>query len=86
MSIQRTILSSLFISSLLLFSACSEEKKIQVKKEIPPLKVNTITVKKEPVPIWKQYTGMTKASSDQDVQARVSGVLEEIYFKDGQAV
>lgn len=29
---------------------------------------------------------MTKASSDQDVKARVSGILEKIYFKDGQLV
>jgi RND family efflux transporter MFP subunit len=29
---------------------------------------------------------MTKASSDQDVRARVSGVLEAIYFKDGAYV
>jgi len=80
------ILNTLLFSSILLFNACSDEKVKQVKKEIPPLSVNTITVKKEAVPIWKQYTGMTKASSDQDVRARVSGVLEKIYFKDGQAV
>jgi RND family efflux transporter MFP subunit len=53
---------------------------------MPPLAVNIITIKKEAVPIWKQYTGMTSASSNQDVRTRVSGVLEAIYFKDGQAV
>lgn len=80
------ILSTIFLSSIVFFTACSDEKQAPVRKEMPPLAVNTITVKKEAVPIWKQYTGMTKASSDQDVRARVSGVLEEIYFKDGQAV
>ena len=78
--------NSLLISILLFFSACSTEQKQQGKREIPPLQVNTITVKKEAVPIWKQFTGMTKASSDQEVRARVSGILEEIYFKDGQKV
>ena len=29
---------------------------------------------------------MTKASSDQEVRARVSGILEAIYFKDGEIV
>lgn len=80
------ILSTIFLSSIVFFTACSDEKQAPARKEMPPLAVNTITVKKEAVPIWKQYTGMTKASSDQDVRARVSGVLEEIYFKDGQAV
>jgi len=80
------LLSTILFSSLLLFSACSDDKPKQVKKEMPPLSVNTITVKKEPVPIWKQYTGTTKASSDQEVRARVPGILKKIYFKDGETV
>ncbi len=76
----------ILIFSVILLSACSGEKKVQTKKVTPPLNVNVITVKKEAVPIWKQYTGMTKASSEQDVRARVSGILEKIYFKDGAYV
>lgn len=80
------IFNSIVISTVVLFSGCSQEKKPQEVKEIAALSVNTITVHKEAVPIWKQYTGMTKASSDQDVKTRVSGILEEIYFKDGQYI
>lgn len=72
--------------ALALLTGCSQENKQIEKPVTPPLPVKTISVKKEPIPIWKQYTGMTKASSDQDVRTRVSGVLEEIYFKDGQYV
>ncbi len=86
MHISSKIFGSILVSSLLLFTACGEEKQIQVKKEIPSVKVNTITVKKEPIPIWKQYTGTTRAKSDQDVRARVSGILEAVYFKDGASV
>jgi len=77
---------ALLLTSLILFSGCADEKKTVHKKELPPLEVQTITVKREPVPIWKRYTAMTKASSDQDVRARVSGILEKRYFKDGQLV
>jgi RND family efflux transporter MFP subunit len=80
------IINTILLSSLLLFNACSDEKPKQVKKEMPALSVNTITVNKEPIPIWKQFTGTTKASSDQEVRARVSGVLKRIYFKDGATV
>lgn len=80
------ILHYFTLTTLLLFSACSQEKKIQAKKIVPPLAVNTITVHKESVPIWKRYTGMTKASSQQDVRSRVHGILEAKYFKDGQYV
>jgi len=79
-------LNLLLLSTLVLYTACSDEKQIQRPKELPVLRVNIITVKKEAVPIWKQYTGTTKASSDQEVRARVSGVLRKIYFKDGTIV
>ena len=79
-------LSIIFILSSFFLSACSQEKEVQQRKAPPPLQVNTITLHKETVPIWKQYTGMTKASSDQDVRARISGVLEKRYFRDGQRV
>jgi RND family efflux transporter MFP subunit len=76
--------SLLFIS--LLFSACSDQAVEQTKKVQPPLNVNVITLEEKPVPIWNKFTGKTKASSDQEVRARISGVLEKRFFKDGQYV
>jgi len=86
MSRTSTLLHTLFFTSVFLLSGCSEQKQEQVTKKVPPLLVEVISVKKEAVPIWKRYTGMTKASSDQEVRARVSGILEKRYFKDGQVV
>ena len=79
----KTAILSLLI---LFFSACSEQEQPQTRPELPPLQVNTISVKKEAVPIWNEYTGTTKANSEQEVRARVSGILEAVYFKDGQIV
>ncbi len=78
--------TSLLLLTTMFFNGCSNEEKQQIKKELPPLAVNVITVKKEAVPIWKKTTGKTKASSHQEVRARISGILEKIYFKDGQNV
>jgi len=75
----------LFTSTLLFFTACEEKKQI-VPKAPPPLNVETITVQEEKYPIWLEYTGMTKASSDQEIRARVSGRLEKVFFKDGAYV
>lgn len=86
MQLLNKTLSIALLFSLILLSGCSEEKKVQTKKVAPPLAVQTVTIKNEAVPIWKQFTGMTKASSDQDVRARVSGILEKRFFKDGQYV
>lgn len=78
---------SLFVLSITLFlTACSSQQKQQTPPTTTHLQVNTITLKKEPIPIWKQYTGTTKASSDQEIRARVPGLLKRIYFKDGSFV
>ncbi|QOP45622.1 efflux RND transporter periplasmic adaptor subunit [Sulfurimonas paralvinellae] len=71
---------------LLILSACGDQTTKKVKKELPPLKVKTITIETKKVPIWGTFTGKTRASSHQKVRARVSGILEKIYFKDGQDV
>jgi len=71
---------------IFLLSACSQQEKQQIQQEPLPLAVNTITIQTEKIPIWKQYTGTTRASSHQEIHARVSGILEKIYFKDGAFV
>ena len=80
------ILNLILGVSIFLLPACSENKQKQTIKTAAPLEVNVITVKTEPIPIWEQFTGKTRAYSHQDVRARVSGVLEARYFKDGQFV
>ena len=75
------------VTAFVVMSGCSsEDKHAQMKKEIPPMPVEVITVHKEKIPIWIRYTATTKASSEQEVRARVSGRLEKRFFKDGQMV
>ncbi len=86
MIINKKFFSLLTLALVLSFTACSDEKAVQQKKELPALKVKTITIEDKKVPIWGTFTGKTRASSHQEVRARVSGILEKIYFKDGQYV
>ncbi|MEA3455321.1 MAG: efflux RND transporter periplasmic adaptor subunit, partial [Campylobacterota bacterium] len=67
-------------------SGCGEEKKTEAPKAPPPLVVETVTVQKKIFPFWVQYTGMTKAISDQEIRARVAGRLEKRFFEDGAYV
>jgi len=62
-----------------------DEKKPQAS-EIPPLPVETITVRQESIPIWLEYTGKTEASQRIEVRARVAGRLENILFTEGELV
>jgi len=78
--------SILLSITLLLISACGEKTKTTAPKAPPPLNVETVTVNKKNFPMWVQFTGTTKAISDQEIRARVSGRLEKKYFKDGAYV
>ena len=80
--IKRVLIAS---AILLAFAGCGEEKKV-VKKVIPPMPVEVITVKNANIPVWVQYTGKTQATSAQEVRARVAGILEKVYFTDGEYV
>ncbi|MBA1432029.1 MAG: biotin/lipoyl-binding protein [Epsilonproteobacteria bacterium] len=81
----RISFSLLPLALIFMLSACGEEKAPQQKKQAP-IPVNTITVQEKKVPIWGTFTGKTRASSHQEVRARVSEILEKVYFKDGQYV
>ncbi|MEA3373305.1 MAG: efflux RND transporter periplasmic adaptor subunit [Campylobacterota bacterium] len=73
-------------SALILLTGCSDNKQPVKAAEAPPLPVEIVTVKNQNIPIWMPYTGKTQASSSQEVRARVTGILEEIYYKDGDHV
>jgi RND family efflux transporter MFP subunit len=83
---KKQIYSMILSASLLFLSGCGEEKKAEAPKAPPPLNVETVTVEKKKFPVWMQYTGMTKAVSDQEIRARVSGRLEKRFFEDGATV
>lgn len=80
------------IATLFLFAGCSSEpeKKSSEKEQkpvaAPALPVEVVTVKKEKVPVWIEYTGKTEASQRIEVRARVSGTLEEVLFKEGDHI
>ena len=84
--IQKQIYIVIFSLSLLLLQGCGKEEKKAAVKAPPPLAVNTVTVNHKKFPLWVQFTGTTKAVSDQEIRARVSGRLEKRYFDDGAYV
>jgi RND family efflux transporter MFP subunit len=85
--IRRRLLLCLITVSLLMFG-CSEEKKEPVapKQEAPPFPVDVITVNKEQVPLWFEFTGKTEATKRVEVRARVAGRLDNILFREGDYV
>jgi RND family efflux transporter MFP subunit len=80
-----TLLAAIFTITL---TGCSDSKKDQqaAPPEPPPIPVEMIVVKKEPMPIWQEYTGKTEASKRIEVRARVAGILEKVLFTEGTFV
>ncbi len=72
------------------FSACSNEsnntQNVSATKEKPALPIKVFEVKKEIPTISKEYPAIIKPFEEVDVMARVSGTLEQKYFKEGEFV
>jgi len=83
------MLRNALILIILLFSfcGCQNGQQEQVpKKEAAPLAVEYLTIHKEPIPIWLEYTGKTEAAKRVEVRARVAGALEKVLFTEGDHV
>ncbi|MEA1921523.1 MAG: efflux RND transporter periplasmic adaptor subunit [Pseudomonadota bacterium] len=63
-----------------------KQKETQARATAPALPVEVIVVKKEPIPIWLEFTGRTEASKRVEVRARVTGILEKVLFQEGTFV
>ncbi len=79
----------LFLTLLLIFSACSKnpEGAKQSPQSLPPLDVTVYEITQaKTIPVEVQYPAKTKSISMVTVVARVSGILKERYFVEGQFV
>jgi len=63
-----------------------KQKETKTRATAPALPVDVIVVKKEPIPIWLEFTGKTEASKRIEVRARVTGILEKVLFQEGAFV
>ncbi len=72
---------TLVLVSCLLLSACEKE----IKAPLPP-QVIVKTVKQETVPVYGKYIGVTQASLDVEVRARITGYVEKVEFVEGSWV
>ena len=84
---KRTLITTFAAIMLLLPTAgLCKDKDNTAPPERPALPVEVVVVKKEPVPIWLEFTGKTEASKGVEVRARVTGILEEVLFQEGAFV
>jgi len=66
-------------------SACTGKSK-EVAAAPPPTTVIVTEATKKTVPIYSEFVGQTKAEETVELRARVEGVLQKVYFREGMPV
>src|ERR1043165_8844036 len=80
--------SKLFIALVILAitAACTGKSKEKHDAAPPPATVVVAEVQQKTVPIYSEYVGQTRADNTVELRARVEGVLQKVYFREGTPV
>jgi membrane fusion protein, multidrug efflux system len=85
-TIQTNLISLAILIALLLISGCSRKDTQQNAAPPPAPAVVVAEVNQKTVPIYSEFVGQTRAEDVVELRARVEGVLQKVYFKEGTAV
>src|SRR4051812_38225058 len=80
-----SVAATTLLAALILNSGCKGKDEVKAAPPPPPT-VIVAQVEQKTVPIYSEYVGQTKAHETVELRARVEGVLEKVYFKEGQPV
>src|SRR5215204_5887800 len=76
-----------FVASMLaLTAACSGKGDQKHDATPPPATVIVAEVSQKTVPIYSEYVGQTRAEETVELRARVEGILQKVYFREGMPV
>ena len=78
--------ATLTVAALLMSAGCGSRGASRRGAAGPPPAVIVAEVPQRTVPIYSEFVGQTRADETVELRARVEGVLEKIYFKEGVAV
>ena len=79
--------ASLVAAVMLLSGGCGGKNAHKTETAAaPPTTVVVAEVAQKTVPIYSEFVGQTRANATVELRARVEGVLEKIYFREGTAV
>jgi membrane fusion protein (multidrug efflux system) len=77
---------SILTASLLLAAGCSKSKVTHTASQPAPPAVVVVPAAQRTVPIYSEYVGQTQADNTVELRARVEGVLQKVYFREGAPV
>ena len=79
------LISSIIAPAMLINAGC-KSKTAQLNAQPPPPSVVVASVAAKTVPIYSEFVGQTRADNTVELRARVEGVLQKVYFREGTFV
>jgi membrane fusion protein (multidrug efflux system) len=73
-------------AALVISTGCGGKSETTVSADAPVPAVVVAEVTQRTVPIYSEFVGQTRAEETVELRARVEGVLQKIYFKQGTRV
>ncbi len=74
------------LAAALIVSGCKKKGEQAGATAPPPPTVVVAEVTRKTVPIYSEFIGQTKADDTVELRARVEGILQKVYFREGSAV
>jgi membrane fusion protein (multidrug efflux system) len=82
----RSFLAAAFTIALVFIAGCNKKEASKTTAQGPPPTVVIEQIDQKTVPIYSEYVGQTKAEDTVELRARVEGLLQKVYFKEGMPV
>ena len=70
----------------LIVGSCGKKETKQAASAVPPPTVVVERIDQRTVPIYSEYVGQTRAEETVELRARVEGILQKVYFREGSPV
>jgi len=83
---QFMFLPLLIASAALVITGCGKKDTTKAGAQPPPPSVVVAEVAQRSVPIYSEFVGQTRAEETVDLRARVEGILQKVYFREGMPV
>ena len=81
-----SLTAALLAAALMLGQGCGGKETPKVSADAPAIAVVVTEVAQRTVPIYSEFVGQTRADDTVEIRARVEGILEKVYFKEGSPV
>jgi membrane fusion protein (multidrug efflux system) len=81
-----SLAASILIVASTIGASCSKKAEHTAAAQAAPPKVVVASVSQKTVPIYSEYVGQTRAENTVELRARVEGVLQKVYFREGSPV